>query len=87
MPKILCPECQVEFRLETNGVKVKETFQAGQQVYRIWDADLWRCPRCGIQVVAGFGNRPLAEHFEDNFKEVLARVEGGHDPVFIDNEL
>jgi len=37
----------------------------------VWYADLWRCPKCDHETVAGFGNGPLKEHFEDGFGEWL----------------
>lgn len=85
MPKMICTTCEVELRVEKNGVYVKELFKQGG-VYKIWLADLWKCPRCHFMVVAGFGNHPIAEHFNP---EQIARVEasiGPDDTVYLDKE-
>ena len=71
MPKIVCSECQVEFRPTTNGVKVIEYASFGP--YKIWEADEWECPKCLALVVTGFAQEPRAEHFEDGFDDLLSR--------------
>lgn len=63
--KMVCVKCEIEFRPEKNGVHVHELMRNDTAVYKIWDADLWKCPGCGILVVAGFGQKPLAEYFEE----------------------
>ncbi len=52
MPKLVCVKCQCELRPETNDTTVIETAKFGP--YKIWDADTWKCPGCGIEVVALF---------------------------------
>jgi len=74
MPRILCVKCQVEFRPEKNGVYVKEMMHHDQDVYKIWDTDLWQCPCCNFQVVSGFANYPIAEHFQATFPRILQTV-------------
>ncbi|MFH1742829.1 MAG: hypothetical protein ABIH23_27820 [bacterium] len=62
--KMVCVKCEIEFRPEENGVHVHELMHNDTEIYKIWDADLWKCPSCGTLVVAGFGQKPFAEHFE-----------------------
>jgi hypothetical protein len=38
------------------------------QPYKVWMADLWECPDCGHQLVAGYGGRPIAEDWESSFE-------------------
>lgn len=79
MPKIICAKCEVEFRPEENGIHVHELMREGTAIYKIWDADLWKCPGCGILVVSCFGLQPLAEHFQDlRMQVVLAHEEADH---------
>jgi predicted RNA-binding Zn-ribbon protein involved in translation (DUF1610 family) len=85
MPKMICVKCEVELRPEENGVKVKELFHRNTAVYRVWDADLWQCPKCGLQVVVGFGERPITEHYQDDFQKILGFVEE-HEHVILDKE-
>lgn len=72
MPKLVCVNCETELKPEVNGVVVVETMLV-REPYKLWRADLWKCPGCGFEVVAGFGNRPTAEHFEEGFSEKLTR--------------
>ena len=74
MPKLVCPKCECEFRPKLNGVGVIETMNFGVDPYKLWRADLWECPGCSMEVVAGFsgqGITPLAEHFQNGFAEEL----------------
>lgn len=72
MPKAVCAKCNVSLRPETNGVAVAEMFQDDREIYKIWDCDLWKCPGCGVEIILGFADRPLTEHFSDNFDAALA---------------
>jgi hypothetical protein len=84
MPKMVCVPCEVELKPQENGVLVIETAAFGP--YKVWYADLWRCPKCDHETVAGFGNGPLKEHFEDGFEEWLdiAKAKASH--IIYDNE-
>lgn len=62
--KPICVECEVEFIPEKNGVYVAEMFQKNEKIYRLWQADMLKCPACDKKIIFGFGNRPIAEHFE-----------------------
>jgi len=42
-------------RPRTNGVSMLETEDGTGQPYKLWHGDLWECPACGEQVLAGFG--------------------------------
>lgn len=67
MRRPICVKCQVEFRVRKNGVTVIDTFSQPPKPYQIWRADLFECPICKTQVVGGFAQEPLAQHFEDSF--------------------
>jgi hypothetical protein len=58
-------------RPERNGVGLLDYNSNGP--YKLWDADKWRCPKCGHEIVVGFGERPVAHHFEEHFKAHVAR--------------
>ena len=77
MPKMVCVTCQVEFRIQTNGVAVVEMMNQGPDPavpYKVWEADLWACPGCHQEVVAGCGTKPVREdHWAPDFAEWLAR--------------
>lgn len=66
----VCPKCNRELHPEKNGVGVLDLNAKGKP-YKIYDADLWKCPGCGIEVVGGFGIGPISAHHEDSFQKVL----------------
>lgn len=82
--KPVCVKCQRFYRPAKNGVGLLETtprFNGAQPgaahaedwtPYKIWVADLWRCPGCGHEMIQGFGGGPIAEHFMANFDAVTA---------------
>jgi len=70
--KIMCVKCGKQLKCKKNEVIVEES--ADNCSYRIWEADLWKCPKCGTEIIAGFGSEPMAEHFEKDYRyqQVLA---------------
>lgn len=85
MPKMVCVDCQCELKPVDNGTIVIETASFG--VYKVWSADTWKCPGCGKEIVAGFGNIPLREdHYADDFHEWLETVKANADRIEYDNE-
>lgn len=87
MPKMVCVKCEVEFKCEKNGVKVAEMFNKNQAVYKVWNADKWKCPMCGMEVVAGFANQPMMEHFEGDINKFLTEVKNRGGEIIHDKEL
>jgi hypothetical protein len=61
--KYICVKCEQEMMPLKNEVVVEEHADDGGH-YRIWMADLWRCPVCLHECIVGFGNNPLAHYFE-----------------------
>lgn len=84
MPKPVCVKCQCFFRPKQNDYAVVEAMPIATPArigkmepekwkpYKLWNADLWECPCCGTQIVVGFGRTPVAEHFQEGFKERMA---------------
>lgn len=66
--KAICVRCETSYRPRKNDIRVLETMD-GERPYRIWCADLWECPSCGQQIIAGFGALHIAEHYEEDFAE------------------
>jgi hypothetical protein len=73
MPKLVCCQCKVHLRPEKNGNIFIETFSSGAPGL-IWDSDRWKCPGCGVEILAGFGREPIKEHWQEGFDTVLAAV-------------
>jgi hypothetical protein len=52
--------------VKRNSVTVEERLE-DQGPYKLWDADLYECPECGVEIITGFGQGPLAEHFQPTY--------------------
>jgi hypothetical protein len=75
---LLCG-CGRFMRVKKNSVTVEELME-DQRPYKLWDADLWECPECGVEVIAGFGQGPIAEHYQPTYavqRERLAPIYPG----------
>ena len=84
MPKMVCVECEVELKPEENGALIIENASFGP--YKVWYADVWSCPKCQHETVAGFGNNPIAEHYHEGFQEWLEKAKSRARRIIYDNE-
>lgn len=87
MPKPACHECKRFYRCVECGIVVLEQMPRDNDTtpgtseedkwkpYKIWRADLWRCYGCGKELISGFGQAPMAEHYQPNFADYLPRVQ------------
>ena len=69
----VCVKCQVELKPKKNSVLVCSRASFGPA--SIWNADLWKCYRCGYEVIIGFAALPLVYHHEKEFKKYLKKVD------------
>jgi hypothetical protein len=75
---ILCG-CGRFMRVKQNSVTVEELTEVGTP-YKLWDADLFECVECGVEVISGFGREPFAEHYQPTYaaqRELLAPIYPG----------
>lgn len=70
----VCLPCEKEMFISKSGVIVEEHMDNGRP-YKIWMADLRECPTCGHQCIVGFGDKPLVEHFQDDYEEQGKKVQ------------
>jgi ribosomal protein L37AE/L43A len=87
MTRLLCPECEVELVVYKTGVDVIETRLTSndvQQPMRLWRADVWECPGCGMRIIAGFSTTPESD-FEPEFKSSVTKAKRAHN-YYYDNE-
>jgi hypothetical protein len=42
--------------------------------YKVWKADLLECPDCGHQLITGYGNNPVSEHYQPDFADWYSMV-------------
>lgn len=86
MSKILCPDCEVEMKVNEAGVVVCETFLDPPRPYKIWMADQMICPGCHRTLVANFGDSPL-ESRADESVGVLGNIKDiGKATIFYSHE-
>lgn len=71
----VCVKCRCELCPETNGMGVVDTFRPSDsdkdELYELWDADKWKCPSCGMEVIGGFGEGCISAHYRDDFKQMI----------------
>ena len=70
MPKAICIKCKVEYKPLETGAYAAEMFK-GNNIYKIWSADIWQCPICKNKIALGFAQNPIAHHFETEKVEKL----------------
>lgn len=86
MPKPVCVPCRRFYRPHRNGTAFIEAMPRGIEAappgleapnlwepYKLWMADLWRCPGCGNEIIIGAGFAPLREHFHQDFAEQVEK--------------
>ena len=61
-------------------------FSNPPEPYKIWQADFWKCLKCNNVIVSGFGQHPIAEHFENNFNQILKKIKEESEYVVHDYE-
>jgi hypothetical protein len=61
--------------MKRQGVEVIEGMPIATEwvPYKLWRADLWKCPCCQIEIVTGFGLAPELERHHAEFDETIAR--------------
>jgi hypothetical protein len=69
---LLCG-CGRFMRVKQNSVTVEELLEDGGP-YKLWDADLFECVECGVEIITGFGARPFAEHWQPSYAEQRDRL-------------
>jgi hypothetical protein len=69
---VLCG-CGRFMRVKQNSVTVEEQLEDGSP-YKLWDADSYECPECGVEVITGFGAGPLAEHWRPSYAGIRLRL-------------
>jgi F0F1-type ATP synthase beta subunit len=69
---VLCG-CGRFMQVKQHGIAVEELTEDGRD-YKLWAADLYACVECGVEVIAGFGRGPIAEHFQPTYAEQRARL-------------
>ena len=70
-PGVVCVKCNKEMKPEKTGELVLEMAVFGP--YKIWSGDKVKCPKCGMEVVTGWGQNPLSAHYQEGFEKEAAK--------------
>ena len=81
--KTYCGNDGREMKTEACGITLVQVFFNGDP-YKLYKADLLRCPLCGAAVVTRLGAEPFAEHYQPGFENVLER-ERIHSSIFFES--
>lgn len=84
--KPVCVPCQRFFRCKKSGFYFIEAMPTTRDTtpginepdhwmpYKLWVGDEWECRGCGAVILSGFGNAPIAEHYQENFGEMVKKT-------------
>ena len=85
--KPICFPCHRFYRPKKNGVYFIEGMPVGPdratpglsepekwKPYKVWQGDRWKCHGCGAEIIVGVAQRPIAEHYQDNFAEIAEQL-------------
>jgi predicted RNA-binding Zn-ribbon protein involved in translation (DUF1610 family) len=63
----VCISCNVELYPRKNDVVIEDMASFGS--YQLWNADIFKCPLCGIEIATGFGYAPFAECYQEDYEK------------------
>jgi len=84
--KPICVPCQRFYRVLRTGYSFVEGMPIDNQVrpgkeepekwkpYKLWHGDLWVCEGCGHLTISGVGRAPIAEHYQPEFADAVAKM-------------
>ena len=83
----ICVLCHRFFRPKKNGFYFLEGMPIDNALpgdieaekwkpYKLWAGDQWECEGCGAVILSGFGNTPIAEHYQPDFPEIVKQFGG-----------
>lgn len=72
MDPVVCRKCKRALVPLKNGIPVVEVADFGP--YKLYEADVWECPNCHVEIVTGFSQNPK-QHFEYSFPAELNRAQ------------
>jgi len=70
-----CVDCKTSYLPFKNDIVVLETMDNKMQPYKLWCADLLKCPDCGSRIITGFGKKEISEHYKPDFYKLLDKYE------------
>jgi predicted RNA-binding Zn-ribbon protein involved in translation (DUF1610 family) len=68
----ICVSCGLEYRTVLNGALVTYEWLNPPRPFEVYSADMLQCPDCGHEIISGIANKPLLQHYEQDFLDNLA---------------
>ena len=85
MHRPVCVKCGVTMLCKNNGVDTHERYgNDPKKIYRIWRADEYECPGCGITILCRFGKDAYTYDDEEDFPKRLKRARTGRFVEFVE---
>lgn len=63
MALVVCAKCGVRLKPSQNGVTAMQCLGDGKS-YKLWFADLYQCSGGGTEILAGFAQEAVWEHYQ-----------------------
>lgn len=61
-----------------------KSFAPNWKSYKIWRGDKWRCVGCENEIVVGFANCPISEHYMGDYQQLREKlIEAGELETFV----
>lgn len=67
----ICVQCGRQMKCEKNGFKIEQFKDIEKtEPYRKFNADKYKCPECGIEIIIDVASEPLVDHLDKDYDEV-----------------
>lgn len=69
--RLICSKCLQQMYVKEAGAYVLESTEGALEPKKVFSADVWACPTCDTEVVAGFGIDPIASQHDIWYRKVM----------------
>lgn len=76
----VCIRCYCDFKIEESGVYCVETAGRERRPHQVWKCDMWKCPKCGVEILQGFGQEPLMVG-EEKVRKLINELSKDNDAI------
>ena len=60
------------------------SFAPNWKSYKLWRGDKWKCQSCGNEIVTGFANIPVSEHYMGDYQALRKQlIDAGQLDLFV----
>ena len=84
--KPVCVKCEREFVPFQIGVIVAELFMDNKKIYKLWSADLHKCPKCETEIIYNIANKPFKYYFEGGCEELVEKFKSQGQKIIYNKE-